>query len=171
MVKENKISLKDINEMTSQLGRKNKKQRIEKLNLAASLKIKAHQNLQKDNTREEIADLRNAVSTQIKNNDLPLDAYLDLLDGRIATLQGRIDRLEGKKLDNGGILRPGEENSLKDYLKHVEQYKKEREQVIADFKVKEQNKAKEEAERETMLREEERKRRKLEEINTGNSNE
>ena len=137
-MKENSLSLKDINEMASARGKRNKKLRIEKLNLAASLKIKAHENLTKDNTRDELLNLKDTIRQQLKSNEVPLDAYTELLDGRIATMQERIDKLEDKKEDNGGNLRPGEENALKDYTASRDKYNTEKESLIKDFSTREE---------------------------------
>ena len=132
------LSLKDIAEMTSDRGRKHKKLRIEKLNLAASLKIKAHENMMKDQVRDDILDLKTKVKEQLNSNDVPLDAYMAVLDERIKTMEYRIDKFENKKVDNGGHLTAGEENSLTDYKKHLAKFEEDKKIVIEEHATKEQ---------------------------------
>ena len=135
---EKALSLNDIRNMTSNRSKKDKKIRIEKLNLAASLKIKAHENLTKDNKRDELLNLKDQVKDQLKNNQIPLDAYTDILNSRVAKMAERVEKLEIKKADNGGFLIAGEENALADYTKRHKEYVEEKERVVKEFAENEQ---------------------------------
>ena len=152
---EQKISLSDIKEMQSRVNVNNKRIEIEKRNLAASFKIKAHENMQDNTEKESIVNLRNSVSAQIKANDLPLDAYKEVYSGLITQLKVKIDYYEGKKADKGGTLTAGEENALKDFKKNLITKEEELAKTIASYGTKEQEVKDQEAERLSLIKEKE----------------
>lgn len=161
-MKENTYTLADVKKMQSPINKRNKKIEIEKRNLEASIKIRAHNKIMEASRKKEIDDLRDQVKQQLADGHIPLDAYIEVYNSRIKVLTERIEALKTRKEANGGVLTAGAENQLNIYetdLEKVMQEKKEfmdqkQEEIEAqrkaneDFlKKKEEEKKEEEARR------------------------
>lgn len=114
-MKENQYTLKDVKKMLSPISKRNKKLEIEKRNLLASIKIRAHNKIMQANKKKEIDDFKNSLSQQLKAGIIPADAYEEFFDKRIGVIQSRRDELKLRKEENGGTLSAGAENQLKMY--------------------------------------------------------
>jgi len=163
-MREQELGLRDIKKMMSPINKRNKKIEIEKRNLEASLKIEAHNRLRQDNTRDEIGELRARVKNQIKADKLPLDAFTSVLDGRIKEMTYRVEQLEAQKESNGGVLKPGAENKLKEYNNTLDKLIKEKDDVVKDYERREQEEQEklEKLENQRKLEEQERLKREEE---------
>lgn len=140
-MKEKTYTLEDIKKMQSPINRRNKKLEIEKRNLAASLKIAAHNKLMKDDKKRDVYGLKDQIAEQIKNDQIPIDAYLKIFDSRINDLSGKVKVLEDLKEANGGFLKPGAESQLKMFTDALNKIINEKKEFIENKEIEEKAKA------------------------------
>lgn len=155
-MKENTYTLADVKRMQSPINKRNKKIEIEKRNLEASIKIRAHNKIMEASKKKEIDDLRESVKQQLASGHIPLDAYVEVYNNRIKVLTDRVEALKIRKESNGGVLTAGAENQLKLYESDLEKVLQEKKDFLAQ-KEDEFEKIKKEQEEFLKRKEEEKK--------------
>lgn len=155
-MRENTYSLKDIKNMQNPINKRNKKIEIEKRNLEASVRIRAHNKIMESSRKKEIEDFRESIKGQLRAGYVPLDAYIEVYNDRIKVLTSRVEALQAKKESNGGMLTAGGENQLNMYQADLDKIIKEKKEFL-DNKESELKQIEKEQEEYLLKQEEERK--------------
>jgi hypothetical protein len=125
-------TLADIKKAQSPINRRNKKLEIEKRNLEASIKIQAHNKIMKNEARQDLEDLKSGVRAQLKDGVIPMDAYIEIYDGKIKNLTDKCKYYDEKKEAAGGFLTAAQENQLKIFRDALEKTEKDKAEFLIE---------------------------------------
>ena len=124
------MSLKEIQSKLEPITRGNKRIEIEKLNMIASLEISACKKLKKEVDMSEVISMREGLQKTLESNTVDKDVLKTIFDSRLENLNKRVKVIEALKLKNGGFLKAGTENSLKNLKEEVAKVLGEQERML-----------------------------------------
>ena len=134
-MKEIRMSMKDFDPNKKMaVNHALKRRQVMENNLKASIMIQAAKQLNyRDNRHQEIAR-HQEVADMLRKGEIPVDALVAIVDGKIKNFDHVIEKYEQKKLSQNGWLKEAEQSRLDEFKQACAVAKAEKEVIIKSGK-------------------------------------